>query len=160
MGKEVVTQAGKTRAGTPGYLVCKKLWCRRGALGMMNAVEQRDSMKVRAPIWALMLSTSGCLPLVFPINYRSIHGTVGYHMSALFTAPCDSPEITVPALVQEGGLPPGIVLQPDGKLGGTPLAAGRWHAMVRLPRYQCQGRIVPDRDAAVHFDILELTTNP
>jgi len=118
-------------------------------------------MKVHPSFWALMLLTYGCMPpLVFPINYRSSHGTVGYQMSAPFAPPCSSPEIATPALVQQGYLPPGVELQPDGKIGGTPLAAGRWHAMVRMPRYQCQGRIYPDQDAAVHFDILELSTSP
>lgn len=102
-----------------------------------------------------MLLISGCAPLVYRINYRPIHGTVGYFMNAPFTSPCASAQIDTPAELQEGGLPPGIELQPDGKMEGTPQTAGRWHAMVSLPKYHCGTRAYAGEGMAVNFEILD-----
>jgi hypothetical protein len=112
-------------------------------------------MKVRRSLWALPFVTIGCMPLVVPLNYHQIQGAVGYQMNAPYEPPCTSPRIATPAMVEEGSLPPGLALEPDGRVYGTPTAPGQWHVMVRSPRYQCRSRMVADASRAMHFRIVE-----
>jgi hypothetical protein len=102
-----------------------------------------------------MLVAFGCTPLIYPLNYRSIHGAVGYLLNAPSRAQCADPQVLSPAMVEEGGLPPGITLQPDGLLTGTPTIAGHWHAMIRLARVQCGDKVYSDERMGLNFDIAE-----
>ena len=95
----------------------------------------------------------GCTPLIYPLNYRSIPGAVGYLLNAQSRPQCADPQVLSPAMVEEGALPPGITLQPDGLLTGTPTVAGRWHAMIRLARVQCGETVYPDDRVGLNFEI-------
>jgi hypothetical protein len=95
----------------------------------------------------------GCTPLIYPLNYRSIPGSVGYFLSVPSRVQCADPQVLSPAMVEEGSLPPGIELQPDGILKGTPTAAGHWHAMIRLARVECPDVVYPDDRMGLNFDI-------
>jgi hypothetical protein len=95
----------------------------------------------------------GCTPLIYPLNYRSIPGAVGYLLNAELRPQCADPQVLSPAMVEEGELPPGITLQPDGLLTGTPTVAGHWHAMIRLARVQCGDKVYSDERTGLNFDI-------
>ena len=104
-------------------------------------------------LWALV--AFGCTPLIYPINYRSIRGAVGYLLNAPSRAQCADPRVLSGATVEGGDLPPGITLQPDGLLSGTPTTAGHWHAMIRLAHVQCGDEVYPDERVGLNFDIAE-----
>jgi hypothetical protein len=99
------------------------------------------------------MGLAACTPLVYPINYRVIHGTVGYQLHARTRVLCAEPEILSPAMLQQGHLPPGVELGAEGNLYGTPDEAGQWHAIVRLPRTKCGDSVQADDDVAWNFDI-------
>jgi hypothetical protein len=120
----------------------------------MAAGRSRCAGRVLAGVlW--MLVAFGCTPLIYPLNYRSIRGAVGYPLIAPSRAQCADPEVLSPAMVEEGGLPPGITLQPDGLLTGTPTIAGYWHVMIRLARVQCGDKVYSDERMGLSFDIAE-----
>jgi hypothetical protein len=102
-----------------------------------------------------MLVAFGCTPLIYPLNYRSIRGGVGHPLNAPSRAQCADPQVLSPAMVEEGGLPRGIILEPNGLLTGTPTIAGHWHAMIRLARVQCGDKILSDERMGLNFDIAE-----
>ncbi len=95
----------------------------------------------------------GCTPLIYPLNYRSIPGSVGYFLNVPSRVQCVDPQVLSPAMVEEGSLPPGVTLEPDGVLTGTPTSAGHWHAMIRLARVQCPDTVYPDDRMGLNFDI-------
>jgi hypothetical protein len=96
---------------------------------------------------------AACTPLVYPINYRAIQGTVGYQLHARTRPLCAEPRVLTPALIEQGDLPPGVELGAEGNLYGTPNEAGHWHAMVRLARTQCGESIAADDRVGWNFDI-------
>jgi hypothetical protein len=95
----------------------------------------------------------GCAPLVVPVNYRPIRGTVGREMTAGQVQPCLSPTVLAPAKIDEGDLPPGLALAPDGIIRGTPASAGSWHAMFRSARLRCEDQVHGDMWQTLHFEI-------
>ena len=96
----------------------------------------------------------GCTPLIYPLNYRSIPGAVGYPLNTPSRPQCPDSQVLSPAMVEEGALPPGITLQPDGLLTGVPTDAGHWHAMIRLARVLCGDTVYPDDRVGLNFDIV------
>lgn len=112
-------------------------------------------MKKENVVCAIAAVAAACAPLVYPINYRSIRGSVGYFLNAPPPPPCAAPELLLPAAVEEGSLPPGLDLLPDGRVSGRPTASGHWHAMIRLPRAKCGARVLPDQWVTVNFDVAE-----
>ncbi|HSD11599.1 MAG TPA: hypothetical protein VLF14_11470 [Candidatus Binatia bacterium] len=104
-------------------------------------------------LWTL--AALGCTPLFYPINYPSIRGAVGHPLNAPSRVQCADPRVLSPAIVEGGYLPPGITLQPDGLLSGTPRTAGHWHAMIRQARVQCGEQVFPDERMGLNFDITE-----
>jgi hypothetical protein len=125
----------------------------RGA-GVMKAGRRRCAGRFLAGALGALLAF-GCTPLIYSINYRSIRGAVGYRLNAPSRAQCADPRVLSPAMVEEGDLPPGITLQPDGFLSGTPTTAGHWHAMIRLAHVQCGDKVYPDERVGLNFDIAE-----
>jgi hypothetical protein len=120
--------------------------------GAMTAGRRRCAGRVLAgALW--MLVAFGCTPLIYPLNYRSIRGTVGRPLNVPSRAQCDDPRVLSEAMVEEGNLPPGITLEPDGMLSGIPMSAGYWHVMVRFARVQCGDKIYADERAGLNFDI-------
>jgi len=106
--------------------------------------------------WALgALLAFGCTPAFYPINYPSFRGAVGHRLDVPLRAQCADPRVLTPAMVEGGDLPPGITLQPDGLLSGTPTTAGHWHAMIRLARVQCGDKVYPDERMSLNFKIAE-----
>ena len=95
----------------------------------------------------------GCAPLVFPVNYRPIRGTVGHEMTAGPVLPCLDPTVLAPAKVDEGDLPPGLALGADGSVRGTPAESGSWHAVLRSARLRCEDKIHGDVWQTLHFEI-------
>jgi len=96
---------------------------------------------------------AACAPLVYPINYSAIRGTVGYELHARTRALCADPQVITPARIEQGDLPPGVELGAEGNLYGTPSEAGKWHAMIRLARTQCGQSINADDRVCWNFDI-------
>jgi hypothetical protein len=115
-------------------------------------------VKKSGVVCALTVLATACAPLVYPINYRSIRGSIGYFLNAPPAPPCAAPTLLLPASVEEGSFPRGLELMPDGRISGRPTAAGHWHAMVRLPRVKCGERVLPDRWVTVNFDVAEPPT--
>src|SRR5205823_5891653 len=85
------------------------------------------------------------------LNYRSIPGAVGYPLNTPSRPQCPDSQVLSPAMVEEGALPPGITLQPDGLLTGVPTDAGHWHAMIRLARVLCGDTVYPDDRVGLIF---------
>jgi hypothetical protein len=102
---------------------------------------------------ACAIVLAACASLVVPVNYRSIRGTVGEPLRAPWSPPCDVAVVLSPAMVDEGDLPTGVELHPDGMLRGAPTKAGRWHVVIRLPRLQCGDKVYADRWLSLHFAI-------
>src|SRR5258706_13231074 len=102
---------------------------------------------------AVALVAVGCTPLVVPVNYHVIRGVVGREIPAGWRLPCESPEVLVPAKVDEGDLPPGLALAPNGLLTGKPVESGNWHAMIRSARLQCPDKVHADQWQTLHFEI-------
>jgi hypothetical protein len=119
----------------------------------MRAARRRLAGRVCAgALWTFV--AFGCTPLIYPLNYRSIPGAVGYSLNVPSRPQCADPQVLSPAMVEEGALPPGVTLQPDGLLTGTPTIAGHWHAMIRLARVQCRDTVYPDDRMGLNFDIV------
>jgi hypothetical protein len=95
----------------------------------------------------------GCTSIVVPVNYNAIQGDVGGEMTAGAAPPCASPTVLVVARINEGDLPPGLVLAPEGGIHGKPLEAGHWHVMLRSARLQCQDGVRADTWQTLHFQI-------
>ena len=95
----------------------------------------------------------GCTPLIYSVNYRSIRGTVGSPLSVAPPGACENPRLITPAMLEGGGLPPGVQLLPDGLISGAPTEAGRWNVMIRLARMQCGDELYADDRASLHFEI-------
>jgi hypothetical protein len=104
---------------------------------------------------ASFLESRPRVPLVVPVNYRVIRGTVGRELTCGPQPPCASPKILVAAKIDEGTLPPGLTLNDDGTIGGTPLRPGEWHAMLRSARLQCDDKVEADMWQTFHFEIAE-----
>jgi hypothetical protein len=104
---------------------------------------------------ASFLETRPRVPLVYPVNYRVIRGTVGRELTCGAQPPCATPKVLVPARIDEGDLPPGLTLADDGSVSGTPRETGEWHAMVRSARLQCDDKVQPDMWQTLHFEIAD-----
>jgi hypothetical protein len=102
---------------------------------------------------ASFLDNQPRVQLVVPVNYRVIRGEVGRALSCGPQPPCESPKVLAPARVDEGALPPGLMLNEDGTIGGTPAEPGEWHAMLRSARLQCDDKVEPDMWQTFHFEI-------
>jgi hypothetical protein len=124
----------------------------------------RGDRAVRVVVASLVLVV-GCahlperpsVPLIVAVNYRVIRGTVGRELACGPQLPCESPRVLVAAKIDEGALPPGLTLNADGTIGGTPEQSGEWHAMLRSARLQCDDKVEPDRWQTFHFEIAEKT---
>jgi len=104
-------------------------------------------------MWAWLTLLAACTPLVEPVDYRAIYGTVGYQLHARTRSLCVDPQVLSPATIEQGDLPPGVELGAEGNLYGTPNEPGHWHAIVRLARAQCGETILPDDRVGWNFDI-------
>ena len=120
----------------------------------MKAGDRRCAGRFLAGALGALLAF-GCTPVFYPINYRSIRGAVGYRLSVPSRAQCADPRVLTPAMVEGGELPPGITLQPDGLLSGTPTTAGHWHAMIRHAQVQCGDKVFPNERMSLNFEIAE-----
>jgi len=101
-----------------------------------------------------VLAFAGCTPgIVVPVNYHVIRGTVGEELTPQTRLPCESPEVLAPAKIDEGDLPPGLMLAPNGVILGKPVEAGSWHVMIRSARLQCPDKVHPDQWRTLHFEI-------
>jgi hypothetical protein len=104
-------------------------------------------------VWVGAVIGAGCTPLIYPVNYHSIRGNVGYQLSAPGPVPCTDAKVVNPAGVDSGELPPGLELGSDGSIAGVPTMPGSWHAVIRRPRFACGERVVPDEWVSLSFDI-------
>jgi hypothetical protein len=95
------------------------------------------------------------VPIVVPLNYRVIRGTVGRELACGPQPPCVSPRVLVAARIDEGALPPGLTLNADGTIDGSPEQSGEWHAMLRSARLQCDDKVEADMWQTFHFEIAE-----
>ena len=107
----------------------------------------------RGPVFGWLTLLAACTPLVNPIDYRVIRGTVGYQLHARTRVLCVDPQILSPAMIEQGNLPPGVELGAEGNLYGTPNEPGQWHAVVRLARTQCGETVQPEDRVGWNFDI-------
>ena len=91
-------------------------------------------------------------PASLSIRYDGTSAKVGHHMIAQPGAYCGETWTQQGVSHTSGTLPPG--LQFDGsRIVGTPQQPGRWQVVVNFRAPECRGKIYPDQDVTVDFNI-------
>lgn len=91
-------------------------------------------------------------PAYLSISYDGTSGKVGHHMIAQPGAHCGAVWTQQGTSHTSGTLPPG--LQFDGsRIVGTPRQPGRWRVVVNFRAPECRGKIYPDQNVTVDFNI-------
>ncbi len=107
---------------------------------------------VYAALATALLSFSGWAQS-FTITYHDTEGQVGHHMTAWPGAKCpggwnsDLPQIV------SGSLPPGLSINDNSEIVGTPRQPGKWSVVLNFARVECQGASYSDVSTRVNLNI-------
>lgn len=112
----------------------------------------------------VLLSLSGCgglqvaqptpsgPPAYLHISYDGNSGKVGHHMIAQPRAYCGATWTQQGVLHTSGTLPPGLQFE-GSRIVGTPQQPGRWRIVTNFRAPECRGKIYPDQNVTVDFNI-------
>lgn len=90
-------------------------------------------------------------PASLGIRYDA-SGKVGHHMYVGPTAYCGAVWTQQGTSHASGTLPPGLQFE-GSRIVGTPQQPGRWRVVVTFHAPECLGKIYPDQDVTVEFNI-------